>query len=316
MDRARHLARLAALASALTAAAAGCRPAGQGGCCCRHRPGLFGYAVSTHGSSFPEFKRSRVFNPSKYPEGDWCPAGLEYEDVFFPSLDGTCLNGWYVPRENPRAVVLYLHGNSGNVTHRADILRALHEVAGVTVLIFDYRGYGRSGGRPSEKGLLADARAARAWLAWRAGVPEDQIVLLGHALGSGVAVDLAAREGAKALVLESAFTSIPDIGESYFPRLPVRLVARTELDSLGKIRRYRGPLLQAHGDQDTIVPYRLGRRLYRAAPGPKEFVTLHGHDHMDPLGEDYYHRLAGFLDRLRTGDAADRLAADTSQPDR
>ena len=248
------------------------------------------------GNGFPDFKKIRTFNPTCYPHGNWNPADLHHEEVWFCAADGTRLHGWYVPHENPRAVVLYCHGNSGNLSHRANTLRALHDDVRVSVFIFDYRGYGRSQGTPSEEGILADGRAARACLAALAGVEERDIVLLGHALGSGVAVDLAARGGAKALVLESAFTSVPDVGASYFPWLPVRLVTQTNLDSLHKIGRYQGPLLQSHGDADTIVPYRLGRRLYRVANQPKEFLTLPGHDHMDPLGEDYYRRLAEFLD--------------------
>jgi len=271
---------------------AGCGGAGRA-------PGTTTLGLPT-GAGFPDFRKGRTFNPTPYPQGNWRPAGLVYRDVWFRSGDGTLLHGWYVPCEDPRAVVLYCHGNSGNLSHRADVLRTLHDEVGVTVFIFDYRGYGRSHGRPTEQGILADARAARAWLARCAGVDEHDVVLLGHALGSGVAVDLAATDGARALVLESAFTSVPDVGASYFPRLPVRLLTRTELDSYRKIRRYHGPLLQSHGRRDTIVPYRLGQRLYLAANQPKEFITLEGHDHMDPLGAEYYGRLATFLDHLQT----------------
>ncbi len=291
--------RWGAVALLLTglAVATGCRAAPPTGCaCCGAGKAVTGASLARGLAEFPNYKKTRTFNPSRYPEGNWHPEGLEFEDVWFRSLDGTCLHGWYVPHPEPRAVVLYLHGNSGNVTHRADVLRTLHDEVGVSVFIFDYRGYGRSAGKPSEEGILADARSARAWLARREGIAQEEIVLLGHALGSGVAVDLAARDGAKALVLESAFTSVPDVAESYFPRLPVKLVARTELDSLHKIRRYRGPLLMSHGDADTIVPYRLGRRLYAAANGPKEFIALPGHGHMDPMGPEYYGKLAAFLD--------------------
>lgn len=274
----------------MLAPALGCTGAG------RFRPlGLFS---RNHSDGFPDFKKGRTFNPTRYPQGNWHPAGLAYENVWFRSADGTRLHGWFVDHPNPRAVVLYCHGNSGNLSHRAGVLRTLHDEVGVAVFIFDYRGYGRSHGRPSEEGVLADARAARAWLARRAGIPQRDIVLLGHALGTGVAVDLAARDGAKALILESAFTSVPDVGSSFYPRLPVRLFTRTEMNSLQKIRCYRGPLLQSHGNADTIVPYRLGARLYRAANEPKQFVTLPGHNHMDPLGPEYYRRLETFLDNV------------------
>ncbi len=110
-------------------------------------------------------ERSLVFAPSRYPAGDWQPPGLAYEDAWFTAKDGTRLHGWYVPREQPRAVVLFCHGNGGNVALWADVLRILHDRMGVTAMGFDYRGYGRSEGTPSEAGVLADARAARAWLA-------------------------------------------------------------------------------------------------------------------------------------------------------
>ncbi|MCL4193640.1 MAG: alpha/beta fold hydrolase, partial [Thermoguttaceae bacterium] len=137
------------------------------------------------------FEESLIYFPSPYPNGDWQPAGLGQEEVHFQAAEGTRLHGWYVPHDHPRAVVLFCHGNAGNVTHRADSLQALHHGAGVAVFVFDYRGYGRSAGRPSEEGIIADARAARAWLAQRAAVPEQEIVVLGESLGGAVAVHLA-----------------------------------------------------------------------------------------------------------------------------
>src|SRR5690606_26810651 len=124
---------------------------------------------------------------------DWTPVGLLYEDAYFQASDGTKLHGWFCPCDNPRAVVLMTHGNAGNVTHRTERLRMLQQDLRVAVMAVDYRGYGRSEGMPSENGVLRDARAARKWLAERAGVKEREIVLLGESLGGGVAVDLAAR---------------------------------------------------------------------------------------------------------------------------
>ncbi len=241
-----------------------------------------------------------VFFPTA--DGDWAPGWLEFEDAHFQAEDGTRLHGWYLEHPRPRAVVLFAHGNAGNLSHRVGLVEELRRRLRVTVLIFDYRGYGKSEGSPSEQGILQDARAARGWLARRAGVPEHQIVLLGRSLGGGVMVDLAARDGACALVLDSTFTSLPDVGAWHYPWLPVRWLMRTRLDSLSKIRSYRGPLLQFHGDSDRIVPYELGRRLFEAAPGsPKRFVTLPGHDHNDPLPELFFRELDRFLDRLATG---------------
>jgi len=245
------------------------------------------------------FEESLILFPSPYPNGDWQPAGLGQEEVYFQAADGTRLHGWYVPHDHPRAVVLFCHGNAGNVTHRADSLRALHNGVGVAVFVFDYRGYGRSAGRPSEEGIIADARAARAWLAQRAAVSEQEIVVLGESLGGAVAVHLAAEDGAGALVLESTFTSVADMGAELYPWLPVRYLIRTRLDSLSKIAKYHGPVLISHGDCDTIVPFAHGQRLFKAANEPKEFAAMTGCDHNDPRTPEYYRSLAEFLDRHR-----------------
>ena len=244
------------------------------------------------------FEEAFIFFPAQYPEGDWQPEGITVEDAWFEADDGTRIHGWYVPHENPRATVLLCHGNAGNLSHRTPALGVLHDRVGVSVLIFDYRGYGRSEGEPNEAGILADARAAREWLAQREGIEETEIVLLGRSLGGAVAVDLA-RDGAKALVLESTFTSVPDMAARLYPFLPVRKMMRTRLDSLGKIGAHHGPLLQSHGDADTIVPLELGRRLFDAANEPKQFIVLPGLDHNDPQPRQYYDQLIRFLESVQ-----------------
>lgn len=243
------------------------------------------------------FERQLVFVPTRYPGGDWEPQGLAIEDAWFESPDGLRLHGWYVPHERPRAVILLCHGNAGNVTHRIDILRALHDRMDASVLVFDYRGYGRSEGSPDEAGVLADARAARTWLARREGIAETQIVQMGESLGGAVAVDLAAADGARALVLQSTFSSAPDVAAWHYPWLPVRWLMRTRLDAASKIANYRGPLLAAHSEADTIVPYWSGRKLFDAAHEPKQFVDLRG-DHNTPLNPAYLKKLTEFLDTL------------------
>lgn len=244
------------------------------------------------------FEESLIFFPMPYPEGDWNPGWLSFEDARFLSPDGLKLHGWFAECQEPRAVVLFCHGNAGNVTHRAETLRGLHDLVGASVLIFDYRGYGRSEGTPDEPGILADARAARTWLAQREGVAEQDIVLMGRSVGGAVAVDLAAKDGARALVLESTFTSMPDVAAHHYPWLPIRHLLRTRFDSLAKIANYHGPLVQSHGDADTIVPYRLGRRLFDAANQPKQFITIPAGDHNDLQDGDYYETLITFLDGI------------------
>ena len=215
-----------------------------------------------------------IFLPSKFPEGDWQPYGLNFEDARFQAADGTKIHGWYVPHDAPRAFILFCHGNAGNVTHRVQILKKLRDDLGASVLIFDYRGYGRSEGKPNETGVLSDARAARAWLAKRENIPETDIVMMGESLGGAVAVDLAAKDGAKGLVLISTFTSVPDLAATFYPIFPVRLLMSTRLDSIGQIAKYKGPLLQMHGEADTTVPFKNGRKLFDAANEPKKIPGL------------------------------------------
>ncbi|MDY0168038.1 MAG: alpha/beta hydrolase [Thermoguttaceae bacterium] len=241
-----------------------------------------------------------IFIPSKYPVGDWQPPGLDVEEAWFETTDAVKLHGWYVEHPSPRAVILFSHGNAGNVTHRADILYAIKQRAQASVLVYDYRGYGRSEGRPNEQGVYADARAARAWLAERASVAPGSIVLMGESLGAAVAVELAAADGCRALVLESAFTSAPDMAAVFYPFIPARLLMRNRFDSIAKIGDYRGPLLQSHGTDDTIVPFEQGKRLFEAAEHahPKEFLPLARIDHNDPRPPGYYEALGGFLSTL------------------
>ena len=241
------------------------------------------------------FENRLLFYPFRYPAGDWHPAGPTFEDAWFPSADGTRLHGWYVPRAGAAAAVLFCHGNAGNVTHRADALRMLVGQVGVSVLVFDYQGFGRSEGTPTGAGILADARAARAWLAGREQIPERDVVLLGESIGGAVAVDLAAHDGAKAVILESTFDRLSDVAAYHFFGLPVGWLMRTRLDSAAVIGKYHGPLFQAHGDRDTIVPIRFGRRLFDAANEPKHFLLLPGHDHNDPMPMNYYAALRAFL---------------------
>ena len=225
---------------------------------------------------------SLIYFPSKYPEGDWKPWGLSFEDAWFEAADGTKLHGWYAPKMGTGSMrsevpvpffnpILFCHGNAGNVTDRADIMAELHGKVGASVLVFDYRGYGRSQGKPNETGVLADARAARAWLAKRENVAEKDIVLMGESLGGAVAVDLAAKDGAKGLVLISTFTYLPDVAAYHYSWLPVRMLMHSRLDALGQIANYKGPLLDMHGQADTIVPIKFGRKLFDAANQPKQF---------------------------------------------
>ena len=238
-----------------------------------------------------------IFFPTRYPAGDWQPWGLTFEEAWFSAADGTSLHGWYVPCANPRARILIAHGNAGNLSDRADMLRTLHTL-GAATMIFDYRGYGRSTSRPNLPGILADGHAARAWLAEHEGVPQRDLVLLGESLGGAVMVELAAREGARGLVLENAFTSLADVAAYHLRWLPVKWLLRGQLDSLAMIGQYHGPLLQRHGDADQIVPFALAEKLFAAANQPKRLVVEPGGDHNDPPSRQYLRALDEFLGAL------------------
>ncbi len=240
-----------------------------------------------------------VFPRRLIPPGDWNPQGFAYEDVFFTSADGTRLHGWYFDRPDAKAHVLYCHGNGEDVAALGAYMDVLRARYGIALFAFDFRGYGRSQGRPEERGIIADARAAQQWLAQRAGVVPARVVLWGRSIGGAIAVQLAADPGARGLILERTFTSLPDVAAYHYPFLPVRLLMKNRFDSLGCIGRYRGPLLQSHGTADEVVPYAQGRQLFdAAATEAKQFVAMEGVTHNGPNDEGYSTELQRFLDGL------------------
>ena len=243
-------------------------------------------------------EQKMVYQPVKYPDRNWDLAGREFLDAWFTAEDGTQLHGWYSPHPNPRAVALFCHGNAGNLTHRLRTLRILRDRHDLAVLIFDYRGYGRSEGSPSEIGLIQDAKAACQWLSNHTNIEETDITLLGRSLGGGVAVQLAADDGARGLVLASTFTSLPDVGAEHAPLLVPKLVMRNRFNSINRIPEYDGPFLMSHGDADELIPVEQGRQLFEAAPGPKRFIRIPDAGHNDPQPESYREAFDQFLTEL------------------
>ena len=201
--------------------------------------------------------------------------GLGYQDLTLRTKDGVEISAWYIPAEHARGVLLFCHGNAGNISHRLDSIKIFHDL-GLGVLIFDYRGYGKSKGAPDEEGTYRDAEAAWDYLAGVLHVKPERIVLFGRSLGSGVAAEVALRKRAGALIMESAFTSVPDLGKKFFPHLPVRLISRYHYDSIGKVTRITIPKLFIHSPNDEIVPYEQGVKLFETARGPKEFLKISG----------------------------------------
>jgi len=204
------------------------------------------------------------------------------ERVRLRTDDGLELGAWFLPsaRQPAAVAVLVFNGNAGHRAFRAPLAAALAS-RGMSVLLFDYRGYGGNMGVPSESGLAMDARAARAYLDGRRDVNHDRIVYFGESLGGGVAIRLATERPPFALILRSPFTSLLEIGQIHYPWLPVRLLLRDRYSSLDRIGQVRAPVLVIAGDRDTIVPPENSRRLYEAAPKPKQWAVIAGADHND-----------------------------------
>jgi len=242
-----------------------------------------------------------IFHPS--PGADLRPeqVGLAGEDVFLTTEDGVRIHAFWLPAEGATRALLFLHGNAGNASHRLPNAAELVGL-GAHVLLLDYRGYGLSEGRPSEAGAYADARAGLAHLTETRGIEEGRIVVFGRSLGGAVAVDLVQDREVGGLILESTFTSVADMARSVLP--PAAPFVGGRFDSASKIGGLRAPLLFFHGDRDEIVPYRLGRELFGAAPEPKAFETLAGAGHNDTVqvgGRPYFERIRRFLDTVTPG---------------
>lgn len=240
-----------------------------------------------------------IFPAPRFPEGDWQPADFRYEDVHFESADGTALHGWYLEAARPRAHVVYYHGNGEHVAFAAPYLAALRNALGISIFVFDYRGYGRSQGKASEQGVYRDAEAAVQWLAARAERRASALVHWGRSIGGVLAIDRAVAHQARGLIVENSFPSIRDVAAHLFQWLPVRWLMRSRFPAGESIQAYHGPLLQSHAEQDTLVPLRLGERLYAACPSAtKQFLRFPELGHNDPPPEFYYPLLDDFLDRL------------------
>jgi uncharacterized protein len=246
------------------------------------------------------FLETWLVYPAPPPKsGNWNPTGFRYEDVHFTSADGTKLHGWFIPHPNPTRAILYCHGNGEDVASVGELAAHLSNVLQASVFVFDYRGYGHSEGSPNEAGCIADGDAAQRWLATRMCLRPNDVIVMGRSLGSAVAIALAGQNGTRALVLENAFPTMPDVAAIHFPWLPVRWVMKNRYDNLNRIRRYNGPLLQSHGTADVLIPIGLARSLFDASPSRnKKWLELPNRGHNDPLPFSYYNELAAFLNAV------------------
>lgn len=203
-------------------------------------------------------------------------AGLAFDDVTLTTPDGVVLRSWWVPSPNARATLLFFHGNSGNISHRIDCIRTFHDM-GLSVFILGYRGYGQSGGRPSISGTAIDARVAWQWLTEEKEIPAQDIVVFGRSLGAAIAVELLRSVRPGALILETAFSSLADMGMAILIPAPVaRIVTQNAWNSVEGASEITVPSLSIHSPDDPFVPYRQGRRVYEALAGEKEFLSVHG----------------------------------------
>lgn len=251
-------------------------------------------------------ERSFIFFPLRYPAGVWDPAllGVEAEEVWFEAADGAALHGWWIEAQggapdSGSPVLLWSHGNAGNLTHRAPHAGALAR-QGLSVFLFDYRGYGRSEGRPSEEGLYLDSEAAYAYLTEERGISPERLILLGVSLGCAPASRLATRVEHAGTILVSPFTSAKVMARRMFFGLPLGFLAASEFPVATWVASRSRPLLVIHGNVDTVVPFKLGQEVYAAAAEPKQFLSLPGAGHNNILamgGTRYLDAVQEFSDR-------------------
>ena len=246
------------------------------------------------------YEQKSVYYPERDIHQTPRDAGLPFEEVKLSTADGETIHGWWVPsgkRDAP--VLLFFHGNGGNVSHRLEKLAVFRGV-GANTLIIDYRGYGRSSGTPSERGIYRDALAAYGWLTQAQGVDPKRIVVYGESLGSAVAVHLASEAPTGGVIVESGFTSVTDIAQKMFPFLPVRWILKHKFNSIDKVHRINAPLLILHSRQDELFEMSHPERLLGAAQSPKRLVEMEG-GHNDAFlvsADTYRAAIAQFLVEL------------------
>ena len=243
---------------------------------------LFGLVIISFVAFVKYLEANVIFHPTHEMPETPAMIGLEFEDIYFNTDDNVKLNGWFIKAPQTRSTLLFFHGNAGNISHRLEKIMMFHKL-GLNVFIIDYRGYGKSRGRPSEQGLYKDAIAAYNYLLTRQDVDPNKIICYGDSLGGVVAVDLATKKKVATLVVDSAFSSASDISKMIFPFVPAFLLT-TKMDSATKVKGITIPKLFIHSSNDEIIPFKLGKKLFDAAAQPKEFLQIvggHNTNHID-----------------------------------
>jgi len=267
---------------------------------------------------YPQVENFFLFYPQTrfdmHPS-DW---RLHYEDVAFTAEDRIRLHGWFFPLEGDRPVLLFCHGNAGNISHRIENVALLLE-QNLQVFIFDYRGYGKSAGSPSEKGIYRDGLAACDFLVKQKFIAPERILVFGRSLGAAVAVEIALHRKVGALILESAFTSSREMAKTMFLFRPFAFLLPLHYNNLEKIPRISVPKLIIHGEKDEIVPFSMGQKLYQSSRAPKKFLPVKAASHNDTYvvgGRSYFEALASFaggiLGHPATGSSAMAMPSGTS----
>ena len=249
---------------------------------------------------FRWFERKQIYFPTGEIESTPESISLSFEDIYFSASDGVKLNGWFIPAINSDTTLIFFHGNGGNISHRLGSISTFNRL-GLNVFIFDYRGYGRSSGHPSEKGTYIDARAAYDYLMHREDINADKILLYGESLGGAIAYELAAAVRVNAIITLGTFSSIMDMGKAIYPFLPVRFIVRTRYDTVSKVENIKIPKLIIHSVDDEIVPFEQGQKLFSRACEPKEFYEMQG-GHVDAIftyENEFCERLTNFLNKYK-----------------
>lgn len=242
-----------------------------------------------------------VFQPSPWEDRHWAQlSGLPLEEVWVPVDDAVTVFGWFLDAGSTAPVILWCHGNAGNVSHRLDNIRRLYQ-RGISVFIFDYRGYGRSTGMTSETGLYQDALASYDYLIHQRRISPERLIIFGRSLGSGVAAEVAVQRPTAGLIMEGSFPSIQAMSDHHYWGLPAGWVVNADFNLAKKVRSLHVPLLVIHGEQDSIVPVALGKQVFDAANEPKQWYVVLGAEHNDvPFigGEPYFQELDAFFRRV------------------
>lgn len=240
-----------------------------------------------------------IYHPHKYPEGSWNPSSslVSKEDVHFIADDGVKLHGWYISSKGSNTTLLWFHGNAGNITHRLDNIEMLKPL-NLDIFIFDYRGYGKSEGEPDEEGIYLDSQAAYNWIVKVKKIIPQKIILFGRSLGGICAIEVASKNPAAGIILESTFPSAGKMAKTIFPVLPLSWAIKSRFNAIGKVPNLKLPKLFLHGTRDEIVPYKLGRELFSAAAEPKIFYDIQGAGHNDTFlvgGAGYLNAIDKFI---------------------